>query len=57
MPYYHSLMQCYNQQAGCEMETRDYAGWTAIYHATSSGHQNMLLYLIESGSDINIKFV
>ena len=39
------------------METRDLQGWTAIYHATSSGHQNMVLYLIESGADINVKLV
>lgn len=41
----------YFPQAGAELESRDKKGWTALFHATYSGHQNMVRFLLENGAN------
>lgn len=40
-------------QQGAEIESRDHKGWTALFHATYAGHQNMVKFLLEQGADMN----
>ena len=38
-------------KAGAELEARDKRGWTALFHATFSGHQNMVKFLLDAGAN------
>lgn len=44
-------------QAGADLEARDKRGWTALFHATYNGHQNVVKFLLDSGADINCAYV
>lgn len=38
---------------GAEIEAQDNRGWTALFHATFSGHQNMVKFLLDNDADMN----
>jgi ankyrin repeat protein len=38
-------------QAEAELEVRDKKGWTSLFHATFSGHANMVTFLLDNGAD------
>ena len=40
-------------QQGAELEAHDERGWTALFHATYSGHQNMVRFLLQEGANMN----
>jgi ankyrin repeat protein len=44
-------------QAGADLELQDQLGWTALFHATYSGHQNMVRFLLDSGANMEAKLV
>ena len=44
-------------QAGADLEARDKQGWTALFHATASGHQNMVKFLLDNGADTEAAYV
>jgi len=44
-------------QKGASIEARDKKDWTALFHATYSGHQNMVQLLVTHGADINAVYV
>lgn len=42
-------------QQGAELEMKDIHGWTALFHCTSAGHQQMVKFLLENGANANCK--
>ncbi|KAL8175128.1 UNVERIFIED_CONTAM: hypothetical protein K2H54_014024, partial [Gekko kuhli] len=36
---------------GAELEMRDIHGWTALFHCTSAGHQQMVKFLLDNGAN------
>jgi ankyrin repeat protein len=40
---------------GAELEMKDIHGWTALFHCTSAGHQQMVKFLLESGANANVR--
>ena len=42
-------------QAGAELESRDHIGWTALFHATYAGHQNVVKFLLENGANMEAR--
>jgi len=42
---------------GASVEARDKKGWTPLFHATYSGHQNMVQLLVAHGADVNAVYV
>lgn len=40
-------------QQEADLEARDAKGWTVLFHATYSGHQNMVKFLIDNNANIN----
>ena len=42
-------------QARADIEARDKKGWTALFHATYSGHQNMVKFLLEHEANTEVK--
>lgn len=51
----HSLSDV--TQAGADLEAKDKRGWTALFHATYNGHQNVVKFLLHSGADMNCAYV
>lgn len=43
----------FSEQEGAEIDARDSKGWTALFHATYSGHHNMVKLLLKNGADID----
>lgn len=43
------------QKQGAELELKDCRGWTALFHCTSTGHQQMVKFLLENNADANVK--
>lgn len=46
-----------SQKQGAELELKDSRGWTALYHCTSTGHQQMVKFLLDSNANVNVKWV
>ena len=46
-----------NWQQGAELEAKDNKGWTALFHATYSGHQNMVKFLLVNNANMEARFV
>lgn len=42
---------------GAELELKDSRGWTALFHCTSTGHQQMVKFLLDNNADANVKLV
>ncbi|NXD29531.1 ANKS3 protein, partial [Spelaeornis formosus] len=42
-------------QQGAELEMKDIHGWTALFHCTSAGHQQMVKFLLENGANANCR--
>ncbi|KAM4820171.1 ankyrin repeat and SAM domain-containing protein 3 isoform 2-T2 [Thomomys bottae] len=42
-------------QQGAELEMKDIQGWTALFHCTSAGHQQMVKFLLDSGANANVR--
>ncbi|XP_035988004.1 ankyrin repeat and SAM domain-containing protein 3 [Fundulus heteroclitus] len=42
-------------QQGADLELRDARGWTALFHCTSTGHQQMVKFLLDNNADANVK--
>lgn len=42
---------------GAELELKDCRGWTALFHCTSTGHQQMVKFLLDNNADANVKWV
>ncbi|XP_060141434.1 ankyrin repeat and SAM domain-containing protein 3 isoform X5 [Globicephala melas] len=40
---------------GAELEMKDIQGWTALFHCTSAGHQQMVKFLLDSGANANVR--
>ena len=38
-----------------ELEMKDIQGWTALFHCTSAGHQQMVKFLLDSGANANVR--
>ena len=34
---------------------KDIQGWTALFHCTSAGHQQMVKFLLDSGANANVR--
>lgn len=47
----HSLLL----KQGAELEMKDIQGWTALFHCTSAGHQQMVKFLLDSGANANVR--
>lgn len=45
------------QKQGAELELKDSRGWTALFHCTSTGHQQMVKFLLDNNADTNVKWV
>ena len=43
-------------QEGAEIEAKDTKGWTALFHATYSGHHNMVKFLLENGAIVDAMY-
>lgn len=43
------------QQQGADLELKDCRGWTALFHCTSTGHQQMVKFLLDNNADANVK--
>ncbi|XP_066545124.1 ankyrin repeat and SAM domain-containing protein 3 isoform X2 [Amia ocellicauda] len=41
--------------AGAELEQKDKRGWTALFHCTSTGHQQVVKFLLDNNADANVK--
>ena len=44
-------------QADADLESRDKQGWTALFHATYSGHQNMVKFLLDNEANTEAAYV
>ena len=57
--YKYDYSQCINiiniPQAGADLEEKDYRGWSALFYATYSGHQNMVKFLLKNGADPQVR--
>lgn len=42
---------------GAELELKDLQGWTALFHCTSTGHQQVVKFLLDNNADANVKWV
>lgn len=42
-------------QQGAELERKDCRGWTALFHCTATGHQQMVKFLLDNHADANVK--
>ncbi|KAB1251913.1 Ankyrin repeat and SAM domain-containing protein 3 [Camelus dromedarius] len=42
-------------QRRAELEMKDIQGWTALFHCTSAGHQQMVKFLLDSGANANVR--
>lgn len=40
-------------QKGAELEAADRMGWTALFHATYSGHQNFVRFLLDQRANMD----
>lgn len=40
---------------GAELEQKDCQGWTALFHCTSTGHQQLVKFLLDNNADANVK--
>lgn len=45
----------YPTKQGAELELKDSMGWTALFHCTSTGHQQMVKFLLDNNADANVK--
>lgn len=43
------------RQQGADLELKDCRGWTALFHCTSTGHQQMVKFLLDNKADANVK--
>jgi len=50
-------MSCVVTQRGASIEARDKKGWTPLFQATYSGHQNMVQLLVSHGANVNTVYV
>ncbi|XP_047389585.1 ankyrin repeat and SAM domain-containing protein 3 isoform X2 [Sciurus carolinensis] len=50
----HNLHSVLSKQ-GAELEMKDIHGWTALFHCTSAGHQQMVKFLLDNGANANIR--
>lgn len=41
---------------GAELERKDCRGWTALFHCTGTGHQQMVKFLLDNHADANVKW-
>ena len=41
---------------GAELEQKDSQGWTALFHCTSTGHQQLVKFLLDNNADANVKW-
>lgn len=46
-----------SQKQGAELELKDSRGWTALFHCTSTGHQQMVRFLLDNNADANVRWV
>lgn len=44
-----------SQKQGAELELKDYRGWTALFHCTSTDHKQMVKFLLDNNADANVK--
>uniref|UniRef100_A0A9L0RSD4 Ankyrin repeat and sterile alpha motif domain containing 3 n=1 Tax=Equus caballus TaxID=9796 RepID=A0A9L0RSD4_HORSE len=49
-----ALQRTHGEQ-GAELEMKDIQGWTALFHCTSAGHQQMVKFLLDSGANANVR--
>lgn len=40
---------------GADLERKDCRGWTALFHCTGTGHQQMVKFLLDNHADANVK--
>jgi len=40
---------------GAALERKDTRGWTALLHSTSTGHQQMVKFLLDNNANANVK--
>lgn len=45
------------QKQGADLELKDSRGWTALFHCTSTGHQQMVKFLLDNNANANVKWV
>lgn len=45
------------KKQGADLELKDSVGWTALFHCTSTGHQQMVKFLLDNNADANVKWV
>ena len=42
---------------GADLEVNDSRGWTALLHCTSTGHQQMVKFLLDNHANVNVRRV